>query len=335
MYASSYLGIETPFKEGYAAIAVATDLTQLPCDDAMHEPLTEQRYTQLQVGETIQILQEKLPWVFVSALHQLKWDQALQVFKPYHGWMRRDCLELAPVNAPNAIITSHQASLRREPSFDSPIIATPTMASIVTLHEMKNGWHRISCGRLQGWIYDTNVSLFNWMQGADAESWRWQWIETAKRYNNYPYVWGGLDIAAKPTYPRGLDCSGFLHLCARRLGLIFPRDAKDQYRWLRQLGHQLDSFEQMQPADLVFLSHHSWEQIDHVMLYLGDEQWLECSVQTGGFYHSLMHQRIGEIVKVIGPDESVTQYLARAQNKKLFFCRGLIPEGRKDIGVDE
>ena len=46
-------------------------------------------------------------------------------------------------------------------------------------------------------------------------------LEEARAHLGTAYVWGG-------TSPGALDCSGLVHLAARSLGVVVPRDAHDQ-----------------------------------------------------------------------------------------------------------
>jgi len=68
-------------------------------------------------------------------------------------------------------------------------------------------------------------------------------IAEARTHLGVAYLWGGLCDA-------GLDCSGLVHLSLRRLGVLFARDADDQYDACEHIPAG-----QAQPGDLLFFAH--------------------------------------------------------------------------------
>jgi len=68
-------------------------------------------------------------------------------------------------------------------------------------------------------------------------------IALAREHLGLPYLWGGM-------CDWGLDCSGLVHLSLRRLGVVFPRDADDQYDACEHVS-AADAL----PGDLYFLAH--------------------------------------------------------------------------------
>ncbi|MFD1214955.1 C40 family peptidase, partial [Arthrobacter sp. GCM10027362] len=77
----------------------------------------------------------------------------------------------------------------------------------------------------------------------------------AKDYIGLPYVWGGTD----PTV--GLDCSSFVQLAFRDIGIELPRVTWDQMKE----GTEVASLAEARPGDLLF-SHDG----GHVSIYLGN-----------------------------------------------------------------
>ena len=76
-------------------------------------------------------------------------------------------------------------------------------------------------------------------------------IARAREHLGLSYLWGGM-------CDWGLDCSGLVHLSLRRLGLVFPRDADDQYDACQHVS-AADAL----PGDLYFFAHEG-ERPHHV-----------------------------------------------------------------------
>lgn len=96
-------------------------------------------------------------------------------------------------------------------------------------------------------------------------------VRTAMEYQGVPYLWGGTDPNV------GLDCSGFVQLVYRELGIELPRVSRDQARQ----GEAVPSLAEARPGDLIAFG----TPVDHIAIYVGD----------GKIIHA---PRSGEVVKV-------------------------------------
>lgn len=86
-------------------------------------------------------------------------------------------------------------------------------------------------------------------------------VADAKRYLSVPYKWGGTDPGT------GLDCSGFVQLVYKDLGVSLPRVSQDQ----ATAGQPVASLAQAQPGDLVCFG----SPADHIGIYVGNGQMIE------------------------------------------------------------
>lgn len=68
-------------------------------------------------------------------------------------------------------------------------------------------------------------------------------VDCARQFLGVGYLWGG-------TSPYGLDCSGLVHYCYRRAGVVVPRDAEAQ-----RLAAVAVPLGEEQPGDLYFFAH--------------------------------------------------------------------------------
>ena len=89
-------------------------------------------------------------------------------------------------------------------------------------------------------------------------------MNMALTYQGVPYVWGGH--------------SGLIYYCALQNGISIPRCADTQY--FEGNGYHVD-YDQLQPGDLVFFSSDSSYDIEHVGIYIGDNQFVHASSGAG------------------------------------------------------
>jgi len=107
---------------------------------------------------------------------------------------------------------------------------------------------------------DTSDSL---VAGTGAEA----FVAEARKHLGLPYLWGGM-------CDWGLDCSGLVALSLRRLGVVVPRDADDQYDACEHI-----SADQSRPGDLYFFAHEG-KRPHHVGIVTGPGRMLHAP-ETG------------------------------------------------------
>lgn len=96
-----------------------------------------------------------------------------------------------------------------------------------------------------------------------------QIISKAKEFLGVPYIWGG-------TTPAGFDCSGFTRYVFASQGTTLPRVSVDQYG----VGTSV-AFKDLIPGDLVFFNLSSGKQIDHVGIYVGNNEFISATSSKG------------------------------------------------------
>lgn len=90
-------------------------------------------------------------------------------------------------------------------------------------------------------------------------------VETAKKFLNVPYLWGGRSYF-------GIDCSALVQLVYKIHGIALPRDADKQ----AEIGEARDFVEESEPGDLAFFEDETGF-ISHVGLVLSPFELIHAS----------------------------------------------------------
>ena len=93
-------------------------------------------------------------------------------------------------------------------------------------------------------------------------------LKIARKYLNAPYQWGGRS-------PMGIDCSGFVQIVFKMVGLLLPRDSSQQV----EKGELIDFVEQTQEGDLAFFDNRKGH-IDHVGILMPEGKIIHASGQV-------------------------------------------------------
>jgi hypothetical protein len=175
----------------------------------------------------------------------------------------------------SGIINAGDVDLRVEPGPYGQIITTLAKGILVDILEQSGRWYRVQLadGRT-GWVYrqfievkapDTLTSRER-ASGFPAD----KLLDYAKSFLEVTYVYGG-------DSPRGFDCSGFTMYVFAKFGIRLPHQADLQ----KETGTEVQTMANLQPGDLVFFKTEKSTTVNHVGIYLGNNQFIHASSGYG------------------------------------------------------
>ncbi|MEA3500306.1 MAG: C40 family peptidase [Candidatus Marinimicrobia bacterium] len=94
-------------------------------------------------------------------------------------------------------------------------------------------------------------------------------LKSAYLFLGDPYLWGG-------TSAKMMDCSGLSKTAYFLNGILLPRDASQQVFVGETVTEDVDEYDKLKPADLVFFGYdkNGKERITHVGIYIGDGKFI-------------------------------------------------------------
>ncbi|MFQ3548391.1 MAG: NlpC/P60 family protein [Armatimonadota bacterium] len=223
------------------------------------------------LGQTVVIEAGQKDWFFVKM-----WDE-------YRGWISSSYIRPYSSNESIystqgivAVVKDLIADIYTGPRLKAPIITKAVMSTELKVINSDDDWVEILLpNNYRAFIQKKRIKLIDKSIGhtiwlPDYE----KIIETAYRFVGVPYLWGGCT-------PFGIDCSGFVQLVYKILGVTLPRDAHLQAQDSRCVDIDIN---ELRTGDLIFFCSNSdfeKKKITHVALAINNDSFIHSSSTKG------------------------------------------------------
>jgi gamma-D-glutamyl-L-lysine dipeptidyl-peptidase len=199
--------------------------------------------SQLLFGEAVKVIREKGDiWVKVRSLHD-----------NYEGWMTNTLLLEVSKEEASQYVEFVTAGLFNTLQLNNIDTQIPWGASLPSLSNTKG-----SIGKLTYSFNGSFIKREEQVPGTELLN------KLVMPWLNAPYLWGGRTIY-------GVDCSGFVQVVYKMMGLDLPRDAWQQ----AQEGRIVKKLKEAVCGDLAFFD--DKDEIVHVGILLNNEQIIHAS----------------------------------------------------------
>jgi hypothetical protein len=212
-------------------------------------------------GTGVGILEEKPGWARVRTPDE------------YTGWMEEGALRKLGEGEPGyaasgrvARVVSLFANVYHEPDVTrhAPLLTVPFETRLVVEAEPKEDGARwiqvLLVDRRTDWIQRGDVGFDDAPLSVAALA------GFSKRFLGLPYLWGG-------TSTFGFDCSGFVQMLYRRIGVMLPRDAQPQADWSGLVPVERAN---LRSGDLLYFGQ-SPNKITHTGMYIGAGEFIDAT----------------------------------------------------------
>ena len=248
---------------------------KLPTSDLTH-PL---QITQLLLGEHVIALEEYFDdqhqlWYHINTPQQEFFQESVG-WHGYPGWIQaKDLIEVANF-LPHNIVTNKKLT----DVFDQhgqKIMTLSLGTRLCTTKIIKQKFQVLLPDQTIAYIACKDAYTINPVVQESEAQLRSSIIQTALQFVSDWYSWGGRSAQNDEFGISSVDCSALVHLSFLAHGLQLPRMSHEQF--LR--SEKIQFCTNLQPADLIYfvsITKH-FPRMDHVMIYLGDDQILESTL---------------------------------------------------------
>ena len=210
------------------------------------ESFASEMVTQGLMCETISILGQKDCWCNV------------RMEDKYEGWIQNFYLSETQLHYKNRLtLTNRYTPLRCQSERDKQIIALLSFGTVVPIIEKTSGYYKIQMLNGKEGFIPPQKQL--------SQQNRNIIIKLAKMLIGVPYLWGG-----KSSF--GYDCSGFVQMVLKAVGISVFRDATQQ---VSTKNMKKISIEKAETGDMLFFSENGI--INHVAFIVGEGKIIHCS----------------------------------------------------------
>lgn len=170
--------------------------------------------TECLFGETIEILDENLKWVYCRLLTD-----------NYYGWIKKE--DVGNFQTSTHRVISNRSFIFKEQSVKSSYIDYLPLGSQLTVTSIEGDWAQIN-------LSNNNKAYVPRKHIITISNKINNWVEIAEQLVGTPYKWGGRDSI-------GLDCSALLQLSYQAYGKNIPRNTIDQIKLNKETVTDINS----------------------------------------------------------------------------------------------